>query len=79
MLAENPTSEIGTAGDGARRPNVLLIYGLLQYPLRATIRDHLYSFRRHGRARYFYLNIAARRPPSWLREVDFDTVIFITR
>ena len=56
--------------------NNLIVYGLLQYPLRATIRDHLYSFRRHGRGRYFYLNIAARRPPGWLREVDFDTVIF---
>ena len=56
--------------------NNLIVYGLLQYPLRATIRDHLYSFRRHGSGRYFYLNIAARRPPSWLREVDFDTVIF---
>ncbi len=56
--------------------NNLIVYGLLQYPLRATIRDHLYSFRRHGQGRYFYLNIAARRPPAWLREVDFDTVIF---
>ena len=57
-------------------PNNLLVYGLLQYPLRTTIRDHLYSFRRHGSGRYFYLNIAARRPPGWLHEVDFDTVIF---
>ena len=61
---------------GGDSTNTLIVYGLLQYPLRATIRDHLYSFRRHGRGRYFYLNIAARRPPAWLREVDFDTVIF---
>jgi hypothetical protein len=59
-----------------RRRNTLVVYGLLQYPLRATIRDHLYSFRRHGEGRYFYLNIAARRPPGWLREIPFDTVIF---
>jgi hypothetical protein len=58
------------------RPNVLVVYGLLQYPLRSTIRDHLYSFREHGQARYFYLNLGARRPPSWLRNVPFDAVLF---
>ena len=61
---------------GRGRSNVLVVYGLLQYPLRATIRDHLYSFRKHGDGRYYYLNIAVRRPPAWLHEIPFDTVIF---
>ena len=75
----SPHPSTSSAPEGGRNNpahTTLIVYGLLQYPLRATIRDHLYSFRRHGSGRYFYLNIAARRPPSWLREVDFDTVIF---
>ena len=59
-----------------RPSNTLVVYGLLQYPLRSTIRDHLYSFREYGFGRYFYLNLGARRPPAWLRRIPFDTVIF---
>ena len=58
------------------RPNVLVVYGLLQYPLRAWHSDHLYSFRRYGRARYFYVNLGVRRLPRWLRKVRFDAVVF---
>ena len=56
--------------------NTLVVYGLLQYPLRSTISDHLYSFRDYGKGRYFYLNLAARRAPRWLHRVPFDTVVF---
>jgi hypothetical protein len=58
------------------RPNVLVVYGLLQHPLRAWHSDHLYSFRRYGRARYFYVNLGVRRLPRWLRRVRFDAVVF---
>jgi hypothetical protein len=60
----------------AERPNVLIAYGLLQHPLRAWHSDHLYSFRRYGGARYFYVNLGVRRFPRWLRKVRFDAVIF---
>jgi hypothetical protein len=60
----------------ADRPNVLIVYGLLQHPLRAWHSDHLYSFRRYGRARYFYVNLGVRRLPRWLRRVRFDAVVF---
>jgi hypothetical protein len=56
--------------------NTLVVYGLLQYPLRSTIRDHLYSFREYGEGRHFYLNLAARRAPRRLHRIPFDTVIF---
>ncbi|MBM3668330.1 MAG: hypothetical protein FJW90_12850, partial [Actinobacteria bacterium] len=61
---------------GGERPNVLVVYGLLQHPLRATIRDHLYSFRRYARSRCFYLNLGVRRVPGWLRRIPFDAVIY---
>jgi hypothetical protein len=60
----------------ADRPNVLVLYGLLQHPVRAWHRDHIYSFRRYGRCRYFYVNLGARRVPRWLRSVRFDAVVF---
>lgn len=56
--------------------NTLVVYGLLQYPLRSTISDHLYSFREYGKGRHFYLNLAARRAPRYLHKIPFDTVIF---
>jgi hypothetical protein len=56
----------------------LVVYNLMQHPLRSTISDHLYSFRRYGRGRVFYLNMAVREPPRWLESIDFDTVIFHT-
>jgi hypothetical protein len=56
----------------------LVVYNLMQHPLRSTISDHLYSFGRYGRGRVFYLNMAVREPPRWLRSIEFDTVIFHT-
>jgi hypothetical protein len=58
------------------RPNVLVLYGLLQHPVRAWHRDHIHSFRRYGRCRYFYVNLGVRRVPRWLRSVNFDAIIF---
>lgn len=64
------------ANSSAPRPNVLIVYALLQHPLRATIRDHLYSFRAHARSRCFYLNLGVRRVPRWALRTRFDAVIF---
>ncbi len=35
---------------------ILVVYGLMQHPLRSTVEDHLYSFRRYSQARVFYAN-----------------------
>jgi hypothetical protein len=61
-----------------RRANVLVVYALLNYPLRSAVDDHLYSFGRYSDHRVFYINLAVRDFPKRLRELDFDLVIFHT-
>ena len=59
--------------------NILIIYYYYaQYPPRATISDHLFSFQRYTPYRIFYLNLALRRIPSHLLKVPFDLIIFHT-
>ena len=58
--------------------NLLVVYCLRQWPLRATIRDHLMAFERHSQRRCFYLNLAVRGVPRHLRETDFDLIVFHT-
>lgn len=58
--------------------NILVIYRCRQYPLRATIREHLYSFQRHSDARCFYLNVSVRKVPRWLQGIPFDLIVFHT-
>ena len=70
-----PRVSPGPADEG-KRPNVLVLYGLLQHPVRAWHQQHLYSLRRYGSGRYFYVNTGVRRLPFWLRHVNFDAVVF---
>jgi hypothetical protein len=56
--------------------NILVVYFSYNYPLRATIADCLYSFRRYAPHRCFYLNLAVRRLPAYLLKVPFDLIIF---
>jgi hypothetical protein len=56
--------------------NILVVYALRQFPVRDAVRDHLYSFARYSRNRCFYLNVAVRAVPRWVRRVPFDAVIF---
>ncbi len=58
--------------------NILVIYYSLEHPLRGAVADHLYSFARCADHNCVYLNLAVRRPPSWLRRVPFDLIIFHT-
>ena len=58
--------------------NILVVYYATEYPLRATIYDHLYSFRRHSRHRVFYLNIATRKLPPYFKKISFDLIVFHT-
>jgi Glycosyl transferases group 1 len=58
--------------------DVLIVYSAVQWPLVGSLRDALYSFERHSRARCWYLNLAVRRVPRWLRLVPFDAVVFQT-
>lgn len=60
----------------AHMRNILIVYYYLQYPPRATIMDHLYSFARHSGQRCFYLNLAVRDVPAYLENFPFDIIVF---
>lgn len=67
-----------------RRPKILIIYKCLGFPLRTTIDEHLYSFRRYANARCFYLKLDPRTAeshqkdpvPEYLMNINFDLIIF---
>ena len=72
MIAEAP-------GRGQEsRANVLVLYALLNYPLRSTVEDHLYAFERFSGHRVFYVNLAVRSIPERLLQTRFDLVVFHT-
>jgi hypothetical protein len=56
----------------------MVVYGLLQHPLRSTLEDHLYSLGRYSRARCFYANAMLGPIPAWMRRIEHDAVVFHT-
>jgi hypothetical protein len=58
--------------------NILVVYSLVQYPPRQTVRDAIEAFANYSQARCFYLNLAVRKPRWWLTSVPFDAVVFHT-
>ena len=56
--------------------NTLVVYALLDWPLRSTLHDHLYSFRQSSASRVFYLNVLVQRIPRWLLALDFDLIVY---
>lgn len=59
--------------------NILILYHYFQYPIRATIRDHLYSFKKYSSHRCFYLNVAVHHEVSWyVKKIQWDLIIFHT-
>lgn len=56
--------------------NILVLYYAATYPLRATTRDHLNSYRKYSGHRCYYLNVAFRSVPRYLTKVHFDLVVF---
>jgi hypothetical protein len=58
--------------------NVLVVYGLFQHPLRSTIEDHLYAFRRYSSRRVFHLNARVQHVPAHVLRRDYDMVVFHT-
>jgi hypothetical protein len=67
-----------------RKPKILILYKCLGYPLRTTIEEHLYAFRRYANATCYYqmLDIgkdtynSAEPIPGYLLKIDFDIIIF---
>lgn len=65
--------------EGASTPlNVLVVYYYRAYPLRSSVRDHLYAFRRHLPGQCVYLNLATSALPVDLASLPFDVVLFHT-
>jgi len=57
--------------------NILIIYVSRRHPLRASQRDHLWSFRKYAEGcRCYYVNVAFISVPRVLRFVHFDIIIF---
>ena len=69
-----------TRNEGAHIPgrDILVLYRTLEYPMRATISDHLFSFRRYANARCLYVNVASQSIPRSLATHPFDLIIFHT-
>lgn len=61
-----------------RRLNILILYVSNRYPMRATLWDQLYCFRRYSDHNCFYLNFTVRRVPWYLKHVKFDLIVFGT-
>jgi hypothetical protein len=81
LRGEVPASRRPQPGASSRArdaPNVLVLYHLLQHPVRTAVRDHLLAIERHSDASCFPVNLAVRRIPRWARTVPFDLVVLHT-
>lgn len=59
--------------------NILVIYDYAIFPLRTTIKDHLYCFREYSNQNVYYLNLAYRsKIPNYFKKIKFDVIIFHT-
>src|ERR1700681_915398 len=61
-----------------KRLNILIVYVMNKYPMRATLWDQLYCFRRYSDHNCFYLNLSVRRAGWYLKTIKFDLIIFGT-
>ena len=60
--------------------NILVIYHTKGvYPLRATVTDHLYCFQKYRADNCYYLNLAVRSVPWYLKKIPIDLIIFHTK
>ena len=61
------------------RPKILIVYHQYAFPLRSTVRDLLYAYRKYADAECVYLNTAGRRTlPEVYTEQSWDLIIFHT-
>lgn len=56
--------------------NILIVYAINYYPLRATTRSLLESYKKYSGNRCFYLNAAFFRLTFFLKKVPFDLILF---
>lgn len=58
--------------------NLIVYYYKNEYPPRASVTEHLYSFQNYSNHNSIYLNIAVRSVPRYLENIQIDLVIFHT-
>jgi hypothetical protein len=68
----------GPPRDDGPRGAILVLYYSRHAPLRASVADHLYSFRRYSGRPCIYVNLAVRRIPGWVDRLGIDLVVFHT-
>ena len=57
---------------------ILILYGHLEYPLRASIRDLIYCFKKYANAHCFYYSPDHGEFPEYLKKIDFDLIVYST-
>jgi len=58
--------------------NILIVYSSKVYPLRTTVDDHLYAFKKYSEHRCFYVNLSLSKIPWYVKKVHFDVIVFHT-
>src|SRR6476646_515047 len=56
----------------------LVVYSMVDQPVPAAVRDHLYSFRRHSSRRWLYVNLGVRKLPRVLERLPLDAIVIHT-
>ncbi len=60
------------------KPNILLVYGSLDYPIRTSIKDLIYAFHENTDCNAFIYGIDQGSFPEYLKKVNFDLIVFST-
>jgi hypothetical protein len=60
------------------KPNILVVNGYLDYPMRQSVRDLIYSFHNNKNCNAFIYSIEQGPLPGYLKKVKFDLVVFTT-
>lgn len=61
------------------KPKILILYHQFDFPLRSTVRDLLYCYKKYSDAECIYLNTAGRTQiPSTYFEIEYDLIVFQT-
>jgi hypothetical protein len=58
--------------------NILILYGYLDYPIRSSVRDLIYSFKKYSNENCYYYTPDQGDLPNALKAIDFDLIVFTT-
>ena len=61
-----------------KRKNILVVYSNAYYPLRSTLREHLFCFKKYSNDNCFYFNADTGKLADYLVRIPFDLIIFPT-